>query len=186
MADQRHDLIARLTTDSIDMGTYDMAAVADRDPTYTPDPADVELVAKAFIAEAKKNPVDTSHYSWGVTSRLLVGPNEFDIARAVLAALAAAGRLLPADARVDVLWAWDCLDQPHGPCLHEGSEGWVRETGPALWPGGQIMTRWRAARSWLPAPVDSKLSGWCACKPGTTCGYHLANPASDTEKENRP
>jgi hypothetical protein len=35
MADQRHDLIARLTTDSIDMGTYDMAMPADRDPTPT-------------------------------------------------------------------------------------------------------------------------------------------------------
>jgi hypothetical protein len=40
MADQKHDLIARLTTDSIDMGTYDMAMPADRDPTYTPDPAE--------------------------------------------------------------------------------------------------------------------------------------------------
>ena len=66
------------------------------DPSYTPDPAAVELVAKTFIAEAKKNPVTSSEYSWGVTSRMLVGPNEFDIARVVLAALAAAGRLQPA------------------------------------------------------------------------------------------
>jgi hypothetical protein len=39
MPDQRHDLIARLTTDSIDMGTYDMAMPADRDPTPIHAPA---------------------------------------------------------------------------------------------------------------------------------------------------
>jgi hypothetical protein len=29
--------------------------------------------------------------------------------------------------------------------------------------------------------IHGKLSVWCACKPGTTCGYHLAHPAT---KEN--
>ncbi|AYF29288.1 hypothetical protein CSH63_17815 [Micromonospora tulbaghiae] len=60
--------------------------------------ADVHMVAGIFIAEAKKNPVDRSAPLWmGAQGRLLLGPTEHDIARAVLDALAAAGRLAPVD-----------------------------------------------------------------------------------------
>jgi len=63
---------------------------------YTDD--DVQLVAATFITEAKKNPVSSSGPPWmGVQTRMLLGPTEHDIARAVLDALAAAGRLAPAD-----------------------------------------------------------------------------------------
>jgi hypothetical protein len=142
--------------------------VADRDPTCTPDPADVELVAKAFIAEAKKNPVDTSHYSWGVTSRLLVGPNEFDIARAVLAALAAAGRLLPADAETrteyGVRMTWDDGTVEEDECdrrLAERRVRWHAERRAAV-PGwriaaAEVVTRVRTttAGPWLPEESGS-------------------------------
>ncbi|MGC5019029.1 hypothetical protein [Micromonospora sp. DT47] len=58
--------------------------------------ADVELVASTFITEAKKNPVDTKAPAWtGVQTRMLLGPTEHDIARAVLDALAIAERLAP-------------------------------------------------------------------------------------------
>jgi hypothetical protein len=189
MADQRHDLIARLTTDSIDMGTYDMAMPADRDPTYTPDrpacpccdrrvspldddgrcghcgtnrarshvgdepcnlgrptytpdPADVELVADALarihcwdgLAELE------------ATAPAGAEPERAD-ARAVLAALAAAGRLPgePSDPRPATMLRRVDFD-----------------TAAEL-------------DALSPDPVR-----WCACKPGTTCGYHLANPIEES------
>jgi len=60
--------------------------------------ADVDLVASTFVAEAKKNPVEPGRPPWlGVQTRMLLAPTEHDIARAVLDALAAAGRLAPTD-----------------------------------------------------------------------------------------
>lgn len=59
--------------------------------------ADVELVASTFVTEAKKNPVGSAAPPWMPQTRYLLGPTEHDIARAVLAALAAAGRLAPPD-----------------------------------------------------------------------------------------
>ncbi|MEU6387683.1 hypothetical protein ABZ847_29470 [Streptomyces bauhiniae] len=57
---------------------------------------DVTLVADAFVTTAKKNPVSLTTPPWaGVQTRLTLGPTERDIARAVLDALAAAGRLAP-------------------------------------------------------------------------------------------
>ncbi|MFE7869739.1 hypothetical protein ACFUYE_05240 [Micromonospora humida] len=63
-------------------------------PLYTD--TDVTLVADAFVATARRNPVSLTTPPWaGVQTRLMLGPNERDIARAVLDALASVGRLAP-------------------------------------------------------------------------------------------
>lgn len=132
---------------------------------YAPDPADVELVAKTFVTEAKKNPVDTSAYSWGGTSRMLFGPNEFDIARAVLAALAAAGRLLPADAQArteyGVRLTFDDGNVTEDECPRRAAEArvrWHAERRTAV-PGwrvvsAELLTRTWTTGPWLPAPAE--------------------------------
>jgi hypothetical protein len=95
MADQRHDRIARLTTDSIDMGTYDMAMPADRDPTYTPDPA---TCVDQNIVRQVAGPLCRSgvHHS---QLDLADVPCAMCVELAEFAVVALAGRLLPADAK---------------------------------------------------------------------------------------
>ena len=135
---------------------------------YTP--ADVEMVAAALIAEAKKNPVDTSRPTFGMQMRPLLGPTEHDIARAVLDALTAAGwhpRPLDADGnRPD-----DC-----GHCtLVPTVNGWVRGAqtpcpihgDPARRTAGleHNVAAFRAARDWAaehvhPQPDDRMLKAY--------------------------
>jgi hypothetical protein len=164
------------------------------DPTYTPDPADVELVADALAR---------IHCWDGLAELEVTAPDgaepERADARAVLAALAAAGRLVPADAETrtecEINWT-DVRSSRPGAEVYGESYNWpsdqfgwwlareidaeahrhrapvdMRKRTVRTWPDG---ARW--VGPWLPVPADSKITGWCACKPGTTCGYHLANP----------
>jgi hypothetical protein len=205
-----------------DMGTYDMAMPADRDPTYTPDPADVELVARALWAECGTDVATPT-------------PTCYEDARAALAALAAAGRLLPepTEIRIECEIDWtDLRSSRPGARVNDMSYDWPAEQFEARLAreveaaekrhNVPVSMRKRSVSTyadgstlvgpWLPVPeptctcpdcdvstvgerpgtstikgldpacrIHGKLSVWCACKPGDTCGYHLAHPAT---KEN--
>jgi hypothetical protein len=192
MADQRHDLIARLTTDSIDMGTYDMAMPADRDTTYTPDPADKWTVTRWMDKQGRIWRRETGG-RWAAFDagriRLVGVPPKDELADVIAAvgalvpidvdriapvlaelgrlrALAAAGRLLPADAETRTEWGvrmtWDNGTVEDDECdrrLAERRVRWHAERRTAV-PGwrvtaAEVVTRVRTttAGSWLPVPA---------------------------------
>jgi hypothetical protein len=193
------------------------------DPTYTPDPADVELVADALARR----------HAWdGLPDALATRPEDAewfrDCARAVLAALAAAGRLQPEPTEIRIECEVDWVDvRGTGRDAYGITYEWrvaefdarlarefaaaerlhrapvlMRKRTVSTFPDGSTLLG-----PWLPVPeptctcpdcdvstvgerpgtstikgldpacrIHGKLDGWCACKPGDTCGYHLANP----------
>lgn len=99
-------------------------------------PEDVELVAKIHAA------------AWGLTPRA----SDREIARQTLAALAEAGRLLPADAETQTQWGWTSPDDQVDIVLGPMPEDDARQ--PCT---GVVMHRQKIdwVGPWLPAPAVS-------------------------------
>lgn len=164
----RREALRRMTEESIDMGTYDMTVPAD--PTYTPDPADVELVERALT-------------EWSADWRGEPDPNR-EAAHVAVAALAAAGRLQPAGGETRTEWAvrWPKLDPDpralhpeYGPDAEQHARGRVgRNRGTELYrrtvttyPDGSTLTG-----PWQPAPTDPVCT--CPdCDVSTWADLHL-------------
>jgi hypothetical protein len=160
------------------------------DPTYTPDPAAIVSAADVLRAYLQREAPEAAALMFNA-----------DFEGAAMA-LDEAGRLLPADAERE--WSIRTADgyvstvrhtersarlraADYG---HDNAEPVHRAVGPWLpapeptctCPDCDVSTVGeRPGTSTIkgldPAcRIHGKLSVWCACKPGTTCGYHLANP----------
>jgi hypothetical protein len=201
MADQRHDLIARLAT----RGEWIMS-------NEVAQPADAETrIERVYSRWVKRGDNSARSVLAAIREAYACG------ATAELTALAVAGRLVHAQLFAVERWKVDLpqgsikgisekdarhLAEQHGGTvsrslvrlLTDGTEvlgPWLPVPEPTCTcPDCDVSTltdqpeRRPTVKGLDPAcPIHGKLSVWCACKPGTTCGYHLANPGerSDTK-----
>jgi hypothetical protein len=189
---------------------------ADRDPTYTPAPADdlAKLAEASGDPEAFRLVYSALMAVYGSSSRAGHMTRFADEASAIaVATLRRADRLLPAQLFAVERWranlpqgqikgisetdAHDLAEQHGGTVsrslvrlLTDGTEllgPWLPVPEPTCTcPDCDVSTladppeRRPTVKGLDPAcRIHGKLSVWCACEPGTTCGYHLANPVAE-------